>query len=72
MASLSTSLLLNKENIWDRLEPQAQKNLHHWLMQVNESSLPRNNWHFFSVLINLAMKNCGMKLFKEIAVGEGS
>ncbi|MBC9705157.1 MAG: DUF2264 domain-containing protein [Enterococcus sp.] len=66
MASLSTSLLLNKENIWDRLEPQTQKNLHHWLMQVNESSLPRNNWHFFRVLINLAMKNCGRSYSKSL------
>lgn len=66
MASLSTALLLNKEKLWDSLNEQEQKHLHQWLLQANDRQLPRNNWHFFRVLVNLAMKNCGMDYSQQI------
>ena len=60
MASLSIFFLLNKEQTWDRLTKQQQQNLHQWLIQVNQHQIPRNNWHFFRVLVNTAMKNLQM------------
>lgn len=60
MASLSLFLLLNKEKTWDQLTEKEQANLHQWLIQVNEREIPRNNWHFFRILVNVAMKKCNM------------
>ena len=60
MASLSTFILLNKEKTWDCLTKQEQENLHRWLIQVNHCEIPPNNWHFFRVLVNIAMKQCEM------------
>lgn len=59
MASLSTFLLLNKEQTWDQLTQAQQDNLHAWLMQINDHRIPDNNWHFFRVLVNTAMKHMG-------------
>lgn len=65
MAALSTFLLLNKEKTWDQLTKEQQNNLHSWLIQANENIIPPNNWHFFRVLLNLAMKHCEMPYSKE-------
>ncbi|MGM0124580.1 hypothetical protein IGI37_001958 [Enterococcus sp. AZ194] len=59
MASLSTTLLLNKEKIWERLTDTEQTHLANWLIQVNEHEIPRNNWYFFRILVNVALKKCG-------------
>lgn len=66
MASLSTFLILNKEKSWDCLSKQEQENLHSWLMQVNQCQIPRNNWHFFRVLVNCAMASCDMPFSQEM------
>lgn len=66
MASLSTFLLLNKEQTWDTLNEREQQNLYHWLIQANDHTIPRNNWHFFRILVNVAMKKCGMPYAQNI------
>lgn len=66
MASVSTALLLSKENFWDVLTKEQQKNLHDWLIQINEHTIPKTNWLFFRVLVNIAMKKCGEKWSEEI------
>ena len=65
MASISTNLLLNKDKVWEALTEEQQRNLHGWLIQVNEHTIPRNNWYFFRVLVNIAMKKCGMPFSQE-------
>lgn len=65
MASLSTFLLLNKEKTWDVLSQRQKDNLHAWLIQVNQREIPANNWHFFRVLVNVAMKRCGSSFSQE-------
>lgn len=65
MASLSTMLLVAKGKTWTKLSEQEQKNLYRWLIQVNERKIPRNNWLFFRVLVNIAMKECGMPFSQE-------
>lgn len=66
MASLSTFLLLNKEKTWDILTVDEQENLYQWLIQANEHTIPKNNWHFFRVLVNVAMKKCGKPYSQEM------
>lgn len=66
MASLSTFLLLNKEETWEQMTPAQQDNLHAWLIQINEHRIPDNNWHFFRVLVNTAMKHMGRSYSSEM------
>ncbi|MDY3031034.1 MAG: DUF2264 domain-containing protein [Clostridia bacterium] len=43
-----------------------QKNrLANWLYQINAHDIPVNNWQFFRVLVNLALKKAGMKYSEE-------
>lgn len=65
MAALSTFLLLNKEKTWDKLTETQQENLYQWLIAVNKRKVPDNNWHFFRVLVNIAMKKCGRSYSQE-------
>ncbi|WP_430611061.1 DUF2264 domain-containing protein [Enterococcus sp. DIV0876] len=65
MASLSTLFLLNKEKTWLKLSPEQQKNVHAWLIQANDHEIPANNWHFFRILVNSAMKKCDMSYSQE-------
>ena len=65
MASLSTCLLLNRENVWEKFTAHEQSRLSSWLYQVNEREIPRNNWHFFRILVNLALKKCGQLYSQE-------
>lgn len=66
MASLSTTFLLNKEKVWDRLTDEEQQRVHAWLLQVNAHTIPRNNWHFFRILVNCAMKKMGQTYSEEL------
>lgn len=65
MASLSTFILLNKEKFWERLSVKEQENIHRWLTIANERQLPKNNWYFFRILINVAMKKMKMPYSQE-------
>ena len=60
MASLATTLLLSKEETWDKLTKPQQVNLANWLGQMNHHIIPKSNWLFFRLLVNLALKECGM------------
>jgi len=64
MASLSTALLLAKEKFWDVLNSTEQENLAVWLLQINGKEMPKSNWLFFRILVNLAMRKCQMSWSK--------
>ena len=59
LAALSCNLLMTPDVIWNRLTFDEQEQLASWLYQVNDAVVPDNNWHFFVVLVNLALKKCG-------------
>lgn len=59
MAAISFNLLMAKEWVWDNLDSQQQDNLVSWLSQINNYEVPDNNWHFFSVITNVALKTLG-------------
>lgn len=60
MAAIACGLLLTPKVLWDPLEPRAKENLARWLYAINEYIIPNCNWQFFRVLVNLALKRCGM------------
>lgn len=58
MASLATTLLLAKDKTWDLLNEKEQNQLHAWLMQINMHEIPKSNWLFFRILVNISMMHC--------------
>ena len=57
MAAIALTLLLCGDRL--ALDVREASNLHAWLGQVNGKALPRNNWHFFRVLVNAAFRHMG-------------
>lgn len=65
MAAISLNLLMNPESIWNTLKVDEKQNLANWLYQINDYTLPDNNWNFFNVITNVALKKVGMKYSHE-------
>lgn len=65
MASLANMLLLVKEKTWDCLTNDEQDQLYNWLMQINQHEIPKSNWLFFRILVNISMKKCGREWDKD-------
>ena len=60
MAALACGLLNAPEKLWDPLSDAEKQNLARWLDQINHHQIPECNWQFFMILVNLALKKCGM------------
>lgn len=56
MASLAYGLLLAPEKTWYPLSDDQKNNFAAWLYSINEHTMPDNNWRFFRVLVNIALK----------------
>jgi hypothetical protein len=59
MAAVGFALALVPQEIWEPLEPGAQKNLARWLTEINRREVADCNWLFFRVLVNLGLANVG-------------
>lgn len=60
MAAIACGLLNAPEKLWDPLSDAEKQNLARWLDQINHHQIPECNWQFFMILVNLALKKCGM------------
>ena len=60
MAAIACAILETPETVWQPLDAAAQNNLARWLYSINEHFIPRCNWLFFRVLVNLALQSVGM------------
>ncbi|MBQ7793395.1 MAG: DUF2264 domain-containing protein [Clostridia bacterium] len=58
-APMGLALVLAPEKVWEPLTAEQKKNFKNWLWQMNEVRSSDNNWNFFSVLVNLGLKNVG-------------
>ncbi|WP_390405734.1 DUF2264 domain-containing protein [Lacticaseibacillus jixiensis] len=70
MAALATTILLNTEAVQTQLGSAAVDQLAAWLRQANDHTLPDNNWHFFRVLVNLALKALGQAYSPEMIAAD--
>lgn len=61
MAAIANGLLLTPELLWKPLGDKAKENLATWLYQINLYTQAENNWQFFNVIVNLALKKRGRK-----------
>lgn len=57
MAAISFGILLIPELLWEPLTSKEKDNLANWLGEINLHSQPENNWQFFKVITNLALKS---------------
>ena len=68
MAGLSLALLLAPEVFWQPLPEDARARATRWLLSINAHPTADNNWLFFRVLTNLALRHVGQE-WSEGAVG---
>ena len=59
MAVMGMALCLIPQRFYHELTPAQQDNLYNWMNQINLHDMPKNNWRFFRVLVNLGFQNVG-------------
>lgn len=59
-AAFGLALALCPEKLWTPLNPQQHERLAAWLGNINAVKLVGNNWLFFRVLVNLALRRLGL------------
>ncbi len=60
MAVFGTGMCLAPKDFYLSLPETAQANLYRWLNQINLRDMPKNNWIFFRVLVNVGFRTCGL------------
>lgn len=60
MAAIACGLLFAPEQLWDPLSGEEKEQLAAWLSSVNRHAIPECNWHFFLILVNIALKKRGL------------
>ena len=65
MAAISCSIMLAPEIVWEPLLEQEKDNIAAYLYTINEHEQCGNNWQFFNVLTNLALKSVGRRYSPE-------
>lgn len=60
MAAIACAILEVPEKVWFPLSEAERRNLAAWLESINHHFIPRCNWLFFQVLVNLALDSVGM------------
>ncbi len=59
MAVLGTGLCFAPEQFYHGLPPAAQDRLIAWLDQINRYDMPKNNWRYFRILVNIGFLKVG-------------
>ncbi|MDD3428602.1 MAG: DUF2264 domain-containing protein [Oscillospiraceae bacterium] len=60
MAAIACGMILAPDKIWNPLTQAEKENLAKWLDGINHYVIPECNWQFFMILVNVALKKCGM------------
>lgn len=59
MAVFGMGLMLAPQEFYWDLPEYARDNLYNWLDQINRHDMPKNNWIFFRILVNLGFRCVG-------------
>lgn len=59
MAVMGMALCLIPDRFYGELSPAQQENLYRWLDQINQYEMPKNNWQFFRILVNIGFLSVG-------------
>ena len=60
MAVIGCGLCFAPEAFYEPLTETQRQNLYRWLNQINEYDMPKNNWRFFRILVNIGFLQNGM------------
>lgn len=63
--AVAFSMLLNPRALWEDLTEKQKENLYNWLNQINHYDMPKNNWRYFRILTNVALRLLGLPWFEE-------
>lgn len=61
MAAISYGIMMVPKKLWEPLTEETKEHLADWLYQINLYSQADNNWHYFKVIVNLALKSVGKR-----------
>ena len=65
MAVIGCGLAFVPEHFFAPLEEEQRKNLYAWLNQINLYDMPKNNWRFFRILVNIGFLKNGLPADRE-------
>lgn len=57
MAAISYGILMVPEKLWKPLDEKTKDHLAAWLYQINFYTQADNNWQYFKVIVNLALRS---------------
>lgn len=66
MAAMGYTMLLAPEQIWEPLSKEEKGRLSDWLNEINRNKCCDCNWRFFQIIVNIALKKCGMTYSSEV------
>lgn len=61
MAALAYSMLFAADVVWEPLPQEVKERTAKWLNGINRYEVADNNWQFFKILTNIALKKRGME-----------
>ena len=62
MAVIGCGLCFAPEHFLDPLDETQRKHLYDWLNQINLHDMPKNNWRFFRILVNIGFLKNGLPM----------
>lgn len=65
MAVFGMGMSLAPEEFFFSLPEKTRKQLYAWLNRINACEMPKNNWMFFRVLVNMGFEACSLPFPKE-------
>ncbi len=54
-AAIVVMFALNQD-MWNEFPDSVKRNIYHWLNQMNNCEMPKNNWRFFRILTNMIFR----------------
>lgn len=65
MAALAFAVWLTPEKIWEPLETEEKERFQDWILQINTHQISDNNWLFFRIIVNCALRKAGGRYSEE-------
>ena len=65
MAVIGTGLCFLPDRFYFELTPVQRDNLYRWLNQINEFDMPKNNWRYFRILVNIGFLKVNLPVDEE-------
>lgn len=65
MAAIAYGILMAPDKVWNPLSEEEKDHLAAWLDEINHYECSYNNWQFFCILVNVALKSQGRPYSQE-------